>query len=337
MIIRHEQERELIASILKAAGASEEESRITADVLTEGDLRGFSSHGILRLPYIIRAIRRGTIVVPTRIKVEEKTDTVALVDGGHGLGHFVAYRAMQLAIDKAQKTGISAVGVKNSNHFGIAGYYAQMAIQREMIGIVMTTTDALVHPWGGAEAILGTNALAVGIPSNPPILLDMATSAAARGKILQALKEGKRIPEGWAIDEEGNPTTDPSKALRGALSPFGGAKGYGLGFVIGILAGPLVGAAAGKKVKGTLEPIEGYCTKGDLMLALNPKIFVDWEVFQSGVRDLIDQVKSCKPAKGFTRVMIPGEPEWECRERRLKEGILIPDEIWREIERLKTA
>ena len=284
----------------------------------------------------MRALKRGTILPSSEVKIVRETPATALVDGGHTLGHYVAYYAMKVAIEKAKNMGVSAVGVTNSNHFGIAGYYAEMAMRERMIGIVTTTTDALVHAWGGAEPVLGTNALAVGIPSDPPVLLDMATSVAARGKIVQAAKEGKPIPLGWAVDEEGNPTTDPLKALRGALSPFGGVKGYGLGLVLEILAGPLVGAAAGKDVIGTLEPVSGFCTKGDLMIVLNPSAFVDYHNFQIQTRRFIEQVKSCKKAPGVQRIMIPGEPEYEERKKRLVEGIIIPDEVWSEIETIKS-
>lgn len=335
MRISFEEEKELISAILLKLGTPEEPAKITAEVLAEGDLRGFSSHGLLRLPYIVRAIRRGTILPKAEVRVVRETPSTALVDGGHGLGHYVAYRAMRVAIEKAKARGVSAVGVRNSNHFGIAGYYAEMAMREGLIGIVITTTDALVHPWGGAEPILGTNALSIGIPSNPPVLLDMATSVAARGKIVQAAKERRRIPPDWAVDEQGNPTTDPEKALKGALSPFGGPKGYGLALVLEILAGPLVGMAAGKEVVGTLEPVAGFCTKGDLMLALHPHAFVDPEEFQNRTERFLREVKGSRRAPGFERIMLPGEPEFEERERRLKEGIPISDEVWAEIEELR--
>jgi len=333
MMLNHEQEKRLILTLLTRLGADPEQAQVTAEVLTEGDLRGFSSHGILRLPHILRAIRRGTIVPKAEVKVVKEKGAVAVVDGGHGLGHYVAKKAMELAISKAMEFGIGAVGVKNSNHFGIAGYYAEMAVREGMIGIVATTTDALVHPWGGIEPILGTNALSIGIPAEPtPILVDMAMSNAARGKIVQALKEGKEIPLGWAIDEHGNPTTDPAKAVRGALSPFGGVKGYALALALEILAGPLVGAEAGKKVTGTLEPVSGFCTKGDLMIAIDPSAMADPGEFKRKVEDFINEIKSSKKAEGVEEILLPGEPELRTRAKRFVEGIPISEEIWREIE-----
>ncbi|MEM3011891.1 MAG: Ldh family oxidoreductase [Candidatus Hadarchaeales archaeon] len=333
MILTAEREKEVIRTLLLRGGAGEEEAEDVAEVLTEGDLRGFHSHGLLRLPYILRALRRGTILPRAEVRVVRETQATALLDGGHGLGHHVAKRAMSLAVEKARKAGIGAVGVFNSNHFGIAGYYAEMAMKEGMVGVVATTTDPLVHPWGGCEPLLGTNALALGLPTRPPILLDMAMSVAARGKLVEAAKKGERIPEGWAVDREGRPTTDPEEGLKGALSPFGGPKGYGLAFVLELLAGPMVNAAAGKKVRGTLEPVEGFCTKGDLMLALDPSAFTDREKFLGEAEEFIREVKSSRRAEGVQEILLPGEPEFRKRERYLREGIPLPNEIWEEVKR----
>ncbi|MCK4405104.1 MAG: Ldh family oxidoreductase [Hadesarchaea archaeon] len=334
MILTFDMEKTIICTLLQKLGASGEEANATAEVLAEGDLRGFASHGLLRLSYILRALKRGTIAVKAEVKVVRETPATGLIDGGHGLGHYVATRAMRLAIEKAKQQGVAAVGVYNSNHFGIAGYYAELAMREGLIGIVTTTTDALVHPWGGVEPLLGTNALAIGLPTEPPVLLDMAMSVAARGKLVKAMKEGKPIPENWAIDSEGKPTTDPSKALKGALSPFGGPKGYALAFVLELLAGPLVHAAAGKEVKGTLEPVEGFCTKGDFMIAINPKAFIAQEEFRARAREFIEQVKSSRKVPGVEEIMAPGEPEQKMRDRNLREGIPIADEVWTELEQI---
>ena len=334
MILTFDREKTIIRTLLQKLGASGEEANATAEVLAEGDLRGFASHGLLRLPYILRALKRGTIAVKAEVKVVRETPATGLIDGGHGLGHYVVTRAMRLAIEKAKQQGVAAVGVYNSNHFGIAGYYAELAMREGLIGIVTTTTDALVHPWGGVEPLLGTNALAIGLPTEPPVLLDMAMSVAARGKLVKAMKEGKPIPENWAIDSGGKPTTDPAKGLKGALSPFGGPKGYALAFVLELLAGPLVHAAAGKEVKGTLEPVEGFCTKGDFMIAINPKAFVAQEEFRARAGEFIEQVKSSRKVPGVEEIMVPGEPEQKTRERRLREGIPISDEVWIELEQI---
>jgi L-2-hydroxycarboxylate dehydrogenase (NAD+) len=334
MIVTFEQEKAIIRTLLRKLDASGEEANATAEVLAEGDLRGFASHGLLRLPYILRALKRGTIVANAEVRIVKETPATVLIDGGHGLGHHIATRAMRLAIEKAKKQGISAAGVHNTNHFGIAGYYAELAMREGLIGIVTTTTDALVHPWGGVEPLLGTNALAIGIPGDPPILLDMAMSVAARGKLVKALKEGKSIPEGWAIDSEGRPTSDPKKGLEGALSPFGGVKGYGLALVLEVLAGPLVGAAAGKEVIGTLEPVKGFSTKGDFMIVIDPAAFGPADEFKAQVQKFLTQLKGSRKASGVKEILVPGEPEFRTREKRLREGIPIADEVWAELERI---
>jgi L-2-hydroxycarboxylate dehydrogenase (NAD+) len=334
MIFTFEREKEVIRALLQKLGASSEEANATAEVLVEADLRGFASHGIMRLPYILRALKRGKIIAKAHVKVIKETPATALVDGGHGLGHYVATRAMKLAIEKAKKQGIAAVGVFNSNHFGIAGYYAELAMREGLIGMVTTTTDALVHPWGGVEPLLGTNALAIGFPTEPPVLLDMAMSVAARGKLVDAMKRGEKIPAEWAIDSEGRPTTDPAKGLRGALTPFGGPKGYALAFALELLAGPLVRAGVGKGVDGTLEPVKGFCTKGDFMIAIDPSAFVSPEEFKARVKDYVAEIKASKKAPGVREIMIPGEPERKAREKRLREGVPIADEVWTELEQL---
>jgi LDH2 family malate/lactate/ureidoglycolate dehydrogenase len=162
----------------------------------------------------------------------------------------------------------------------------------------------------------------------------MAMSVGARGKLVKAVKEGKPIPEGWAIDREGMPTTDPKKGLEGALSPFGGVKGYGLALVLEILAGPLAGAAAGKEVVGTLEPIEGFSTKGDFMIAIDPAAFGSPDEFMARVQKFVAQIKESKKAPGVEEILVPGEPEFRTREKRLREGIPIADEVWAELEKI---
>jgi len=334
MIVSFEREKAVIRALLQKLGVSDKEANATAEVLAEADLRGLASHGILRLPYILRALKRGTIVANANVRVVKEAPATALIDGGHGLGHYVATRAMRIAIQKAKKHGMGAVGVNNTNHFGIAGYYAEMAMREELVSIVTTTTDALVHPWGGVEPLLGTNAFAIGLPTDPPVLLDMAMSIAARGKLVDAMKRGQKIPEGWAIDPEGRPTTDPVEGLKGALSPFGGPKGYALAFVLELLAGPMVGAGVGKEVVGTLEPKEGFSTKGDFMIALDPTVFVPLAEFKARTTRFINEVKASKKAPGVVEIMVPGEPERKAREKRMREGVPIADEVWAELERL---
>lgn len=232
---------------------------------------------------------------------------------------------MELAIEKARDTGVGLVGVHDSNHFGVAGYYSDMAVMKDMIGIVIANTEPAVAPIGGKTPILGTNPVAIGIPSNRHyVSVDMATSASARGKLLEAARKGERIPENIALDADGNPTTDPELALKGSILPFGGHKGYALSFMIEILAGPLVGAAFGAAVRGTANPRE-MCTKGDLMMAIDPSKMVDLQEFKSSVDEFIEEVKSSGD------VLIPGDIEAMNIKRGRDEGIDVDEKL---LERL---
>jgi L-2-hydroxycarboxylate dehydrogenase (NAD+) len=284
-----EQERSIITNILTKLDVPEEEAAIVADVTVDADTKGFSSHGIGRFPQYIRGIEVGTIKPGSKITIERESAATALINGNHGFGHVVAYRGMEMAIEKAKDTGIGLVGINNSNHFGVAGYYTDMAIMQDLIGVVIANTEPAVAPIGGKEPILGTNPLAIGIPSNGHyVSVDMATSASARGKLMEAKRRGESIPENVALDANGNPTIDPEAALKGSILPFGAHKGYALAFMIEILAGPMVGAAYGRAVTGTANP-EVNCTKGDLVAAIDPSKFVDIDEFKEDVDDFISE------------------------------------------------
>jgi L-2-hydroxycarboxylate dehydrogenase (NAD+) len=228
---------------------------------------------------------------------------------------------MELAIEKAKETGIGMVGIHDSNHFGVAGYYSDMAINQDMIGIVTTNTEPAVAPIGGKIPILGTNPIAIGIPSHKHyVSVDMATSASARGKLLEAARRGEEIPENVALDCEGRPTIDPQEALKGSILPFGAHKGYALAFMIEILAGPLVKAAFGTGVKGTANPSE-MCTKGDLMMAIDPSQMGDLDIFKDQVDALIGEIKSTD------NVFIPGDMEVMNIKKHQSNGIEIDDKL----------
>ena len=226
-----------------------------------------------------------------------------MIDGKSLFGQYIAHEAMMMAINKAKETGIAAVGTFNSNHFGITGYYSDLAIRNDMIGIVICNTEPGVAPLGGKKAILGTNPIAIGIPSETYIAVDMATAVSARGKILEAKRKGEEIPPNTAIDKDGNPTTDPEAALEGSILPFGGVKGYALSFMIEIMTGPLVNAAFGTKVTGTAGDYKEDCNKGDLFVAINPEKFVSIDAFKEQVEEFVTEIRE----SGNT--FIPGDLE----------------------------
>jgi L-2-hydroxycarboxylate dehydrogenase (NAD+) len=325
MNITAEQERLIVIGILKKMNVSDDDARIVADVTVDADLKGFSSHGIGRFPQYIKGLKAGTINADGKISIDNETVSMALLNGNHKFGHVVTFTAMEIAIEKAKETGIGVVGVHNSNHFGVAGYYSDMAIMQDMVGIVVANTEPAVAPIGGKKPIIGTNPIAIGIPSNSHyVSVDMATSASARGKLLEAKRKGEKIPENVALDVDGNPTIDPEAALKGSILPFGAHKGYALSFMIEILAGPLVRAAFGKQVTGTANP-EKMCTKGDLVMALDPSKFSNIETFKEEVDDFISEVKSSG------NVFIPGDMEVRNINDRKEKGIVIDNQLLEEI------
>jgi L-2-hydroxycarboxylate dehydrogenase (NAD+) len=325
MNITVEQERAIITGILKKMNVTDDDATIVADVTIDADLKGFSSHGIGRFPQYIKGLKAGTIDPEAEVTIENETVSMALLNGNHKFGHVVTYTAMELAIEKARETGIGVVGVHDSNHFGVAGYYSDMAIMQGMVGIVLANTDPAVAPIGGKEPIIGTNPIAIGIPSNKHyVSVDMATSASARGKLLEAQRKGEMIPENVALDVDGNPTIDPEEALKGSILPFGAHKGYALSFMIEILAGPLVRAAFGKQVTGTANPNK-MCTKGDLVVALDPSKFSNSETFKEEVDDFIAEVK------GSGNVFIPGDMEVRNIKDRKENGIAIDENLMNQI------
>lgn len=329
MNITAKQEKAIIMEILTRMNVKEEHAEIVADVTLDANLKGFTSHGLGRFPQYIKGLKAGTIATDNEIEIEKETPAMALINGNHIFGHVVAYKAMEIAIQKAKETGIAVVGIHDSNHFGVAGYYSDMAVMEDLIGLVIANTEPAVAPIGGKEPILGTNPIAIGIPSNKHyVSVDMATSASARGKLLEAMRKGQKIPENVALDEDGNPTIDPECALRGSILPFGAHKGYALAFMIEIMAGPLVRAASGKAVKGTANP-EEMCTKGDLIIAIDPSKFVDTDEFKEEVDELIAEIKD-----SGDNIFIPGDMEVLNIKKAKENGLPVDDVLYTQLKEI---
>jgi L-2-hydroxycarboxylate dehydrogenase (NAD+) len=335
IVVSSEDERKLIVHVLSKLGANERECSIQADVLTEADLRGHHSHGLQRLPVLAARIKKHLIRVNVDPDYIWTADSVLSVDGKDGLGPFIAESALDLARHALEQRGIVAVAIRNSSHIGMIGYYCEKRAREGLICLAMTESEALVHPHGGKKALVGTNPIAIGIPSQPaPFVFDMATSTSAIGKIYASKHRGEPIPLGWAIDADGNPTTNPDAALKGSLTPAAGAKGYGLGISIGILAGLLPGGEIGRLVLGTLDT-EFRCTKGDFFLLLNPAAFAGGPTLASRVASYLDELRHSPPQKGIQSVIVPGDRARQLREERARSGIPLPKEVWLAAERLK--
>ncbi len=328
--------QEIAAELLKGAGASEEEATIVSRHSIGANLAGHDSHGIIQIPTYIDRVKRDHIVPGAPFDVIRETPTTTVVDGGWGFGYVVSERAMQMTIDKAKTTSVAAATVFRQSHVGRVADYPIMAAEAGMIGIMTADSGRSskgVVPFGGREARLGTNPICIAMPSNldGPLFIDMATSAVAAGKLGVAVARGSSVPEGWIIDKDGNPTTDPA-ALRegGAVLPLGGPeghKGYGLGFMVEILSGILTGLGFGH------DP-SGRHNDGCFMAVFNIEAFRPLEEFKNEVTEFAHYVKSSQPAKGFTEIYYPGEPEHLRTQKLLKDGIFVEDRTWERLAEL---
>ncbi len=308
--------RKLAETFLTESGMSEADAAIIADILLEAELRGRKTHGFIRLPGIKSRYEPGE---RTDIRVDKEAGQCIRVDGRNQPGYLVAYRAMELAIEHAKHNGAGIVGVYNTSHCGMAGYYVDMARKADVIGLLFADCLPRITPEGGTEAILGTNPIAVGIPSNTvPILFDMSTAAITNGDLLLTMRQGGTIAEGIAFDPVGEPTTDADAALKGSVRPFGGHKGFGLALITQILAGALVNAAT--------IPLPGT-NYGLLIIAIDPTTFVPLTQFKTEVDKLIARVKENRRETGITEILIPGERAYRQREAHLANGIDLDDTL----------
>lgn len=297
-------------NVLEHLNVPPEDAREVVTSLLEADLRGIGSHGLVRLPVYARRLRAGVVASRPEIKVERPAAAVALMDGGNGLGAVVGARAMATAIELAREVGIGLVGVRRSNHFGTAAHFVRKAVAADLIGTATTNAPPNMAPFGGRTRFLGTNPIAIGIPAGEeaPLIVDMSTSVVARGKIIVAAQQGMAIPEGWAIDADGRPTTDPERALRGAVLPFGGPKGSALSFVVDLLAGVWTGASFAVHLN-TLEDLTRQQDVGHVVTAMRTDLFLSQETFRARMDEALRLLRDSPPAPGVERVLIPGELE----------------------------
>ena len=301
-----------------------------AELMVEADLGGQDGHGVFRLPMYIKRIRAGGMSVDPDIKIISERTATALLDGGNGPGHLVMSRAADLAVEKAKTCGVAWVGARYSNHAGPAFLYAKMPLRENMIGLYVAVGSANhMPPWGGTDLLLSTNPIAVAIPSNtqPDIVLDMATTVAAYGKVKTAADRGETMPEGWMIDKQGQPLTDPTRADDGLLLPIGGPKGYGLSLIFGLLAGTLNGAAFGKDVVDFNADATATTNTGHFVVALDIAAFADVETFKAQIDGIWDEMKSSNRLPGFDEIRLPGERLAASLADRQANGIPIPSAL----------
>lgn len=333
----------LSTHLLRAAGATDEEARTVSKYLVAANLAGVDSHGIIRLTEYVDGIRCGLIKPGSKMEVVKETGSTALLNGNWGFGQVICTQAMELAIRKAEGSGVSAVGIFHCNHIGRLSEYSTMAIEHGMICFIAVNSDPSVAPYGGKQAILSTSPISYAIPAGQkgPIVVDFATSAVAEGKVRTALSKGMKIPEGWIVNSAGHSSTNPADLyepplppeqikLSGALLPAGGHKGYSLSLVVEALAGALTGNGCDGEVKSGI-------TNGVFIVVVKIENFVPLNIFKSTIDRLISTVKSSPRAEGFNEILIPGEPERREEEKRSKDGIPIPDASWESIVKVCRA
>jgi LDH2 family malate/lactate/ureidoglycolate dehydrogenase len=318
---------EFIASGLQRVGLPPDDANRVAQLMAQADQQGSDGHGIIRLPQYIKRIQAGGMNVRPQIRVVSERAGTALVDGDNGMGHLVVSFATRLAMEKAAQSGIAWVGTRNSNHAGPASLYARMPLERDMISLYFAVGNANhLPPWGGTTMLLSTNPIAAGIPAaagTPPIVLDMASTVSAYGKVKAKAKRGEMMPKGWMIDRSGQPLTDPSRADEGFLLPIGGYKGYGLALIIGLLAGTLNGAAMGKDVVDFNKDHVTRTNTGQSIVVIDPAAFGDVQHFKECVANLVHDIRNSARLPGVERIWLPGEQSHLKRDKYAREGVPI--------------
>ncbi len=323
MRVMPDQLKEIAIQIVRGLGASQEEAILVSENLIKAEMRGVDTHGVHFLKLLSDRVYAGMVQLPTDLKILKEDGATVLLDGGNGLGQVAADRAMSLCIQKAHEYGVGCTLIRNTNHIGILAFYTLKAADEGMVGIVMCNAAPSMSPWGGAEAFFGTNPISIAMPGGkdaPAVILDMSSSVVARGKIRRAQKMKESIPLGWALDETGSPTNDPTAALRGTLLPIGGPKGYGLAFMIDVLTGVLSGSNYGQGVKTFHQPL-GPTGVGVFTMAIDIERFMPLGQFKPLMDSYIQSIKKSKRAKDVLRIYLPGEIEFEKERKSLTEGI----------------
>jgi L-2-hydroxycarboxylate dehydrogenase (NAD+) len=339
--VTYDRLKAFIAEALTRLGLPDSDATTVAGLMADADLQGSDGHGVTRLPHYARRIRVGGFNVRPNIHVVREQAATALLHGDNGMGHLVMKRATEIAIEKARTSGIAWVNSQFSNHAGPASLYASMPLAHDMIGLYFAVGNANhLPPWGGLDMLLSTNPIAAAVPAGDekPIVLDMATTVAAYGKVKTKALRGETMPVGWMIDRQGKPLTDPTRADEGMLLPLGGMeagyKGYGLAMVIGLLAGTLGGAAMGKEVIDFNHDDFSVTNTGQAIAAINIAAFGDVVAFKANVDTLIRDIRGSSRMPGVARILVPGERSHEMREVRTRDGIPIAPALLRGLNKL---
>ncbi len=323
------------AAVYASAGMPEPDAQLVADSLVQADLWGHPSHGVLRLGWYLARIRAGKMQARTATGLAADMGAVAVIDGHDGVGQVLALRAAREAIARARQHGIGAVGVRNSNHFGTAMYYTRLAPPAGCVAFLSTNASPAMAPWGGRKKLIGTNPWSIATPAgrHPPMLLDIANTVVARGKVYLARQKGESIPLGWAIDADGAPTTDAQRAIDGIILPMAQHKGYAIALMMDVLSGVLTGSGFGSKVHGPYQ-FEHASQCGHLMIALNIAAFQPLTEFNRRMEQLIAEIKGTPLAPGFDEIFYPGEMEARNDLAHRREGLQLADDTLADFRRI---
>jgi LDH2 family malate/lactate/ureidoglycolate dehydrogenase len=328
-----------VSLIFQAEGLSAEDAGIVSDTLVTADARGVYSHGILRVTLYTKRIEEKCVNVTAKPELLSSVLGTAVIEGNNAMGQIVGVQAMKLAIEKAKEHGVSFVTARGSNHYGTCAYYAMMALPEDMIGFSSSIGGGnLMAPWGGSDARVGNNPFGVAIPAlkRPPVVLDMAQSVVAKGKIVMATKTKTPIPANWAFDRSGNPTTDAYEGMMGTIRPIADYKGYGIATVVGMLSSVISNAAIGSTLKDVYEDFSGGLNKGHSFCVVNISCMTDVAAFKSRMDREIEFIKNSPKASGVEEIYLPGEMEWLAYEKAKREGIVYPVEVIDEIRAVST-
>jgi LDH2 family malate/lactate/ureidoglycolate dehydrogenase len=330
--------REFAAAVYRACGVAPPDADLIADTLVQADLWGHSSHGVLRLDWYRQRILAGTMRAVTQPETVLDGGATAVIDGRDGIGQVLAKRAMEDAVARAQRHGVGVVAVRDSNHFGTAMYYTRIAAEQGCIGFLSTNASPAMAPWGGRAKAVGNNPWSIAAPAgrHAPMVLDIANTAVARGKVYLARQRGEAIPQGWALDAEGRPTTDPRAAIEGMILPMAGHKGYAIAVMMDVLSGVLTGSGFASEVRGPYQAKErSRC--GHLVMALRIDAFEPLAEFEARMESYIGQLKSAPLAPGFDEVLYPGEIEARNDARQRREGLALPEAAFAGLRRIADA
>ena len=317
------------------AGLPPDDARLVADTLVQADLWGHQSHGVLRLPWYLARLKAGVCTVVAAPSFVVDAGAVAVIDGGDAMGQVLTAHAMRDAIRRAKAHGIAAVALRNSNHFGTALYFTLMAARAGCVAFLSTNASPAMAPWGGRQKTVGTNPWSWAAPAGKyaPMVLDIANTGVARGKIYLARQKGQPIPEGWAIDAEGAPTTDAAAAIDGIILPMAGHKGYAIAAMMDMLSGVLTGSAFGTGVAGPYQT-ERKSGAGQMMIVLNIEAFQPLPDFEARMERMIGELKAVPLAVGHEEIFYPGEIEARNEVRNRRDGLVLPTDTIRDLEKV---